>query len=119
VKHGRHNWIIATKFGHHLRGQIGRTVNYDPNDVRHQVEASLKALQTGHIDAYQFHSGVNSKFQTPGLWEALDELVRAGKVPHLGISVSPNDNLFQVERATDVNARVIRVVYTTGSQTGA
>ena len=111
VKHDRHKWIIATKFGHHFRGHMDRTVCYDPDDVRSQLEASLQALQTDYIDLYQFHSGVNSKFRTPGLWEVLDELMRAGKVRHLGISVSPNDNLLQVDRATDVNAGAIQVVY--------
>jgi aryl-alcohol dehydrogenase-like predicted oxidoreductase len=50
-------------------------------------------------------------FQTPGLWEMLSEQVKAGKVRHLGISVSPNDNLFQVDRAAQVGAETIQVVY--------
>jgi aryl-alcohol dehydrogenase-like predicted oxidoreductase len=68
-------------------------------------------LQTDYIDLYQFHSGNNDMFQTPGLWEMLREQVRSGKVRHLGISVSPNTNLFQVDRATEVGAEAVQVVY--------
>jgi aryl-alcohol dehydrogenase-like predicted oxidoreductase len=111
IKRDRDKWIVATKFGHHFHGYMDRTTVYDPDDVRKQLEASLKALQTDHVDLYQFHSGNNDMFQTPGLWEMLSEQVKAGKVRHLGISVSPNDNLFQVDRATDVGAQTIQVVY--------
>ena len=111
IKRDRDKWIVATKFGHHFHGYLDRTTVYDPADVRQQLEKSLKALQTDHVDLYQFHSGNNEMFQTAGLWEMLRDLVKAGKVRHLGISVSPNDNLFQVDRSTDVDVEVIQVVY--------
>jgi len=111
IQRDREKWVVATKFGHHFHGHMDRTTVYDPADVRQQLEASLKALQTDYIDLYQFHSGNNEMFQTPGLWEMLSEQVKAGKVRHLGISVSPNDNLVQVDRATDVNAQAIQVIY--------
>lgn len=111
IKRDREKWIVATKFGHHFHGYMDRTTVYDPKDVRQQLEASLKALQTDHVEIYQFHSGNNEMFQTPGLWEMLAEQVRAGKVRHLGISVSPNDNLFQVDRAKQIRAETIQVVY--------
>ena len=41
----------------------------------------------------------------------LSEQVKAGKIRHLGISVSPNDNIFQIERANQVGAKVIQVIY--------
>jgi aryl-alcohol dehydrogenase-like predicted oxidoreductase len=107
----RDKWVLATKFGHHFHGYLDRTTVYDPEDVRKQFEGSLKALRTDYVDLYQFHSGNNEMFQTPGLWKMLDGFVKAGKVRHLGISVSPNDNLFQVDRATGVGAEVIQVVY--------
>jgi aryl-alcohol dehydrogenase-like predicted oxidoreductase len=111
IKRDRDKWIVATKFGHHFHAYMDRTTLYNPDDVRQQLEASLEALQTDYIDLYQFHSGNNEMFQTPGLWEMLAGQVKAGKVRHLGISVSPNDNLFQVDRATQVEAEAIQVVY--------
>jgi len=111
IRRDRDAWVVATKFGHHFHGYLNRTTVYDPNDVRQQLEASLRALQTDYVDLYQFHSGNNQMFQTPGLWEMLNEQVKAGKVRHLGISVSPNDNLFQVDRAMQVGAEAIQVIY--------
>lgn len=111
VKRDREKWIIATKFGHHYHGYMDRTIHYELDDVQKQLNASLEALQTDYVDVYQFHSGDNDKFQTPGLWEMLNEQVKTGKVRHLGISVSPNDNLFQVDRASQVNVQAIQVVY--------
>jgi myo-inositol catabolism protein IolS len=111
ISRDRDKWMLATKFGHHFHGFLDRTTVYDPDDVRKQLEASLKALKTDYVDLYQFHSGNNDMFQTPGLWEMLNGFVKAGKVRHLGISVSPNDNLFQIDRATQVGASVVQVVY--------
>jgi aryl-alcohol dehydrogenase-like predicted oxidoreductase len=111
IRRDRDKWVLATKFGHHFHGYMDRTTVYDPQDVRQQLEASLKALQTDYVDLYQFHSGNNEMFQTPDLWEILNQQVKAGKVRHLGISVSPNDNLFQVDRATQVGVEAIQVVY--------
>jgi len=107
----RDKWILATKFGHHFHGYLDRTTVYEPEDVRKQLEGSLKALGTDYVDLYQFHSGNNEMFGTPGLWEMVNGFVKAGKVRHLGISVSPNDNLFQIDRATKVGATVVQVVY--------
>jgi myo-inositol catabolism protein IolS len=56
-----------------------------------QLEASLRALRTDYIDVYQSHGGSDVDFATPGLWEALDGQMRAGKIRHLGISVDPAD----------------------------
>jgi aryl-alcohol dehydrogenase-like predicted oxidoreductase len=111
IQRDREKWILATKFGHHFHGYLDRTTVYDPADVRKQLEGSLKALQTDYIDLYQFHSGNNEMFQTPGLWDLLNQFVKAGKVRNLGISVSPNDNLFQIDRATEVGAKAVQVVY--------
>jgi len=111
IRRDRGKWILATKFGHHFHGFQNRTQVYDPDDVRKQLEASLTALQTDYVDLYQFHSGSNAEFQTPGLWEMLAEQVAAGKVRHLGLSVSPPDNLFQVDRCTEVGSQTVQVVY--------
>jgi len=103
----REEWIVATKFGH-LPG-------WKPDEVRQQLEDSLRALQTDYVDLYQFHSGTDEEFDTPGLWEMLQEQVRLGKVRHLGISVptpsTPEENLYQVDSATRVGAEAIQVVY--------
>lgn len=109
---GREDWVIATKFGHHFKGLNDRDTVYDPADVLRQLEESLRALRTGYVDVYQFHSGNDEQFNTPGLWEMLIEQKRLGKVRHLGVSISSTrENLNQVEAAPRVSAEVIQVLY--------
>ena len=108
----RADWVIATKFGHHFKGYNDRETVYDPPDVLRQLERSLRALRTDYVDVYQFHSGNDEHFNTPGLWEMLNEQKRLGKVRHLGISISSGrENLNQTEAAPRVGAEVIQVLY--------
>jgi aryl-alcohol dehydrogenase-like predicted oxidoreductase len=110
--HGeRHKWVIATKFGHQFHGNFNRTDHWSAAEVTQSLEASLKALQTDYVDLYQFHSGSNAAFDNPELWQALEKLVQTGKVRFVGLSISPNSNLYQVERASTVGAGTIQVVY--------
>jgi aryl-alcohol dehydrogenase-like predicted oxidoreductase len=108
----RDDWVIATKFGHHFKGLNDRDTVYDPADVVRQLEGSLRALRTDHVDVYQFHSGSDEQFATPGLWETLAEQKRLGKVRHLGVSISSTrENLNQVEASPRIGAEVIQVLY--------
>jgi aryl-alcohol dehydrogenase-like predicted oxidoreductase len=112
VKGQRAKWIIATKFGHKFKPDFERENLFEPAQVQKQLEDSLKALQTDYIDLYQFHSGNDEMFDTPGLWEMLQKQVEAGKVRHLGISISKkHGSFYQVEKASDVGAAAIQVVY--------
>lgn len=111
IKGQRDQWIVATKFGHHFNSRFDRTDEWTPDAVRKQLEDSLRALQTDYVDLYQFHSGSNEVFDQPALWEMLGEQVRAGKIRHLGLSISPNSNVYQTKRATEVGAEAIQVVY--------
>ena len=55
--------------------------------------------------------GADAEFDTDGLWAALQAEQAKGKVRHLGISISPPDNLHQTDRATAVGASTIQVIY--------
>jgi aryl-alcohol dehydrogenase-like predicted oxidoreductase len=107
----RHQWVVATKFGHQFHANFNRSDHWGAAEVKQSLEASLKALQTDYIDLYQFHSGRNEFFENPELWQTLGDLVKAGKVRFLGLSISPNDNIYQVERAAAVGAGTIQVIY--------
>jgi aryl-alcohol dehydrogenase-like predicted oxidoreductase len=112
IKHEREEWIIATKFGHRYTGHLERQALWSPEDVRVQLEDSLRALQTDTIDLYQFHSGSDKVFDNGELWTMLDKQVQAGKVRHLGISISSKgDRRHQVASAKAVGASVIQLVY--------
>jgi aryl-alcohol dehydrogenase-like predicted oxidoreductase len=112
IANDRDSWIIATKFGHKFHSNFERTEHWSPEEVRRQLEDSLKALRTDYVDLYQFHSGKDEVFDNDDLWELLRKQVEAGKIRHLGISVSSNiDNRHQTERAVRVGAGAIQVVY--------
>jgi aryl-alcohol dehydrogenase-like predicted oxidoreductase len=111
IKHDRDDWLVATKFGHRFHGNFERTDHWLAAEVLAQLEASLEALQTDHVDLYQFHSGSDTVFENDELWAMLREQVRGGKIRHLGISIGSNDNLQQTARATEVGAGAIQVVY--------
>ena len=88
IRHNRDQWIVATKFGHRFAGHLERDQLWTAAAVEKQLEDSLKALQTDYIDLYQFHSGTDESFDQPELWEMLGKQVQAGKIRHLGISIS-------------------------------
>ena len=107
----RDRWIVATKFGHHFPRPFERTMHFDPPDVCRQLDASLKALRTDRIDLLQCHSATDREFETEGLWQALRAEQAKGKIRHLGLSISPNTNVYQTERAAGVGAGSIQVIY--------
>ena len=108
----REDWIVATKFGHRFTSNFTRDELWSAEDVRLQLEDSLRALNTDYIDLYQFHSGGDDVFDNDELWTLLARQVEAGKVRHLGISISSQgDRRHQVRQATAVGASVIQVVY--------
>lgn len=105
----REDWMIASKFGHHWHDHWTHAWNVD--QVRTQLEESLRALKTDYIDLYQFHSGSDEVFTNDDLWTMLDKQVQAGKIRNLGISIGANDNIYQTSHATNVGAKAIQVVY--------
>jgi aryl-alcohol dehydrogenase-like predicted oxidoreductase len=112
VKNDRSNWIIATKFGHKFHSFMNRADERDVSHVREQLEASLRALQTDYIDLYQYHSVRDQEFRNPDLWEFLQEAKRAGKIRHIGNSISSNLDLrMQTDLSTAADVEALQVVY--------
>ncbi len=108
----RDEWFIATKFGHRYTDAFQRDQLWTADDVLRQLDDSLEALRTDHVDLYQFHSGTREAFDDPELWPALAEQVRAGRIRHLGISISSNaDDDHQASHARTRGAEVLQVVY--------
>ncbi len=78
--------VLATKFGN-VRGDDGSWKGIDgrPEYVRRACEASLQRLGVDHIDLYYQHR-VDDKVPIEETVGAMADLVRAGKVRHLGLS---------------------------------
>jgi len=104
ARHDRSRWIVATKFGHQFHAFMDRTWHLKTVEVAQQLEASLRALKTDYIDIYQFHSGFDPEFQQPDLWDMLQNQKRAGRVRHLGISISSKSGDLQARLAKQVGA---------------
>ncbi|WP_407272759.1 aldo/keto reductase [Radiobacillus sp. PE A8.2] len=109
ARNNRHDWVLASKFGHHWHTKWSNAWSVD--DVRQQLEESLRALKTDYIDLYQFHSGSDEDFDNDDLWTMLDKQLQAGKIRNLGISIGSNKNIHQTAQATKRNAKAIQVVY--------
>jgi aryl-alcohol dehydrogenase-like predicted oxidoreductase len=111
IRGRRHEWVIATKFGHRYNGLFDRTPRWSAREMIEQLDRSLENLGTDYVDLYQLHSPKDEFFDDGELWAKLADQVAAGKVRHVGISISQNDNMKQIEAATRLGARAIQIVY--------
>lgn len=80
--------VIATKFGNVFDEETRRAEGRDasPGYVREACEASLKRLDTDHIDLYQLHIGDYDPSKADEVVGVLEELVEAGKIRAYGWS---------------------------------
>lgn len=127
----RDKWILASKIGGggsaHIRG--GRRA--DGPSIREAVDASLKRLRTDYIDLYQIHWASRGHYNFDHGWtytpenqdtgdvlanildmlEALDALVKAGKIRHVGVSNETAWGICQYLRLAEMHGlpRVVSV----------
>ena len=96
----RKDVVLATKFGLPIDG-AGKPGGASRRYIMAAVEESLRRLKTDWIDLYQLH---RPDAQTPieETLRALDDLVKAGKVRHIGCS---NLSAAQLEEALTVSRR--------------
>jgi aryl-alcohol dehydrogenase-like predicted oxidoreductase len=121
LRGSRDRWVVTTKFGHRFHPEVMQEPGWSLADVRSdgwgaadvvaQLEASLRALGTDHVEVYQAHSGPDVMLADHELWAALGRQVAAGKVRHLGISLAGGDYVAQVRRAAELGVRVVQVTY--------
>src|SRR6188768_3763283 len=86
IKGRRDQVVLATKFGlvSHAGGGPG-VFDSSPGNIRIAVEGSLKRLGTDHIDLYYQHR-VDPDTPIEDTMGALADLVRDGKIRHVGLS---------------------------------
>ncbi len=80
----RDELVLATK----VRGQMGKGPNQtglSRGHILHQVEESLRRLDTDYIDLYQIH-GFDPFTPLEETIRALDDIVHSGKVRYIGCS---------------------------------
>jgi aryl-alcohol dehydrogenase-like predicted oxidoreductase len=82
----REDVVLATKFGliSHRNGDA-LMVDGHPDNIRIAVEGSLERLGTDHVDLYYQHR-IDPSIAIEETIGALSDLVREGKVKHIGLS---------------------------------
>lgn len=81
----RNSIVLATKVHGTMDDDDPNAAGNSRRHIIEQCEASLKRLQTDHIDLYQIHRP-QSDIPIDETLRALDDLVRAGKVRYIGTS---------------------------------
>jgi aryl-alcohol dehydrogenase-like predicted oxidoreductase len=91
----RHEIIIGTKFGYDIHAprdgfQRERPQKWDPEFIRDACEESLRRLGTDYIDLYQLHNPRVETIRNDAVFDTLDQLVKEGKVRHVGVAIGPD-----------------------------
>lgn len=92
--------VLATK----VYGAMGDGVNergLSAYHIRKACEDSLRRLQTDHIDLYQMHH-VERSTPWDEIWQAMEQLVREGKILYVG---SSNFAAWHIVQANEAAAR--------------
>ena len=103
LKGRREQAIIATKFGFKIGEKgIGGT-DSRPEHIKEVVEASLKRLQTDHMDLLYQHR-IDRAVPIEEVAGAVGELVKAGKVKYFGLSEAGAANIRRAHKVHPVSA---------------
>jgi aryl-alcohol dehydrogenase-like predicted oxidoreductase len=100
----RDKTVLATKLYGNMAAPGESWPNHDrlsAVNIRRSVEASLKRLQTDHIDIYQFHH-VDRATPWDEIWQAIDVLIQQGKILYAG---SSNFAGWHIAQANEAAAR--------------
>jgi aryl-alcohol dehydrogenase-like predicted oxidoreductase len=95
--------VLATKCGIAFGGQGGRSVDGRPEHIRTSIDGSLERLGVDHVDLYYLHR-VDPDTPIEESVGALAELVRAGKVRHIGLSEAGSDTLRRAAAVHPISA---------------
>lgn len=102
LKPFRDKVVIATKFGFEI-GAANITLNSRPEHIKKAVEASLKRLQTDHIDLLYQHR-VDPNVPVEDVAGAVKDLIQQGKVLHFGLSEANTATIRKAHSVQPVSA---------------
>jgi len=77
--------FVATKAGRRLSPHVSE--GYNKDNLTIFVERSLKNLATDCLDLVQLHCPPTEVYYRPDVFEAMESLVKAGKIRNYGVSV--------------------------------
>ncbi|HVN49190.1 MAG TPA: aldo/keto reductase [Bacteroidota bacterium] len=103
----KEQFYIATKAGRRLNPHVAS--GYNKKNITAFVEDSLRNLQTDAIDLLQLHCPPTEVFYMPELFDALDELVRHGKLRFYGVSVEKVEEALKAIEYPNVQS--VQIIY--------
>lgn len=100
-------FYVATKAGRRLSPHVA--AGYNRENLTRFVERSLQNLRTEALDLIQLHCPPTDVYYQPETFEVLEDLVRAGKIRHYGVSIERvEEGLKALEYP---NVQSIQVIY--------
>jgi len=100
-------FYIATKAGRRLDPHVAS--GYNKQNLTAFVERSLRNLEMEALDLLQLHCPLTEVYYMPETFDTLDDLVKAGKLIHYGVSVE------KVEEALKAieypNVKTVQIIY--------
>ncbi|WP_029284174.1 aldo/keto reductase [Pedobacter sp. R20-19] len=101
----RNDYIIATKFGWEIddNNKVTWAINGQKKYVKKALERSLKNLKTDYIDLYYLHR-LDRNTPIEETVEAMSELVKEGKVGHIGLSEVSSETIKKAHAVHPISA---------------
>jgi len=107
LRERRETIYVATKAGRRLDPHTAE--RYTPVAIRKFVEDSLKNLRVDSLDLLQLHCPPPQVYYEPELFEALDAMVKAGKLKNYGVSVEKVEEALKAIEYSGV--RTVQIIY--------
>ena len=106
-KESKEEIIVATKAGRRLNPHVAS--GYNRQNLTTFVVRSRKNLETETLDLVQLHCPPTEVYYQPEVFDIMDDLVKAGKVQHYGVSVE------KVEEALKAieypNVKTVQIIF--------
>jgi aryl-alcohol dehydrogenase-like predicted oxidoreductase len=103
IKGRRDGLVIATKFGFRYEGKKVVGVDSTPANIRRAVEGSLARLDMECIDLYYQHR-VDPAVPIEEVVGTLGDLIKEGKIKHIGLSEAGPETLRRAAKAETISA---------------
>lgn len=99
--------VVATKAGRRLPRQT--VEGYSRQNLTGWIEDSLRNLATDSLDLLQLHCPPGELYDGPETFGILDDLVRAGKIRHYGVSVEKIDEALKALEFP--NVQTVQIIF--------
>lgn len=99
--------LIITKAGRRLNPHVAD--GYNAANLTAFIERSLQNLETDCLDLVQLHCPPTDVYYRPEVFEAMDNLVRAGKIRYYGVSVEKVEEALKAIEYPNVQS--VQIIY--------